>query len=56
MMNTENTSKDSRKYMLVIYNGKFEFNLVMDGSFGQPLESTRLVRTSNVRNLALFLK
>jgi len=27
-----------------------KFNLVIDGSFCQPLESTRLTRTSNVRN------
>jgi hypothetical protein len=33
----------------IFSNTDFQFNLVIDGSFCQPLESTRLTRTSNVR-------
>jgi hypothetical protein len=35
---------------MILMDYLFEFYLVIDGSFCQPLESTRLTRTTNVRN------
>jgi hypothetical protein len=48
MMNVESTGRWNDEDKKIYKDLKF--HLVIDGSFCQPLESTRLTRTSNVRN------